>query len=323
MAKLLTVVGATGTQGLSVINAVLADGSYKVRGLTRNPSSDKAAALGKRGVEVVKADINNEQSLVKAFEGSHAIFAITDFFEPFIAYGPDKAVEMEVIQGINMARAASCITNLEHYIWSTLPNCKKLSNGKYVVPHFEGKNWIDDYIRSDPALLGKTTFFWITWYGNNFGYPIFTPNFLKTANAYIQLSPAQPDTPIKAIGDPYKNIGVFAHSILQHPDLTLHAQGRFVIAYSEDTTTGKLLSDWSELTSKPAAYVKTALENFSAVWPRLGLEMGIMMAMWNELRDQSWSGEEGLLTREELGIELSELTTVKDAYKAMGWDVLL
>lgn len=68
MSKLLTVVGATGTQGLSLINAALKDGSYKIRGLTRNPSSEKAVALGKRGVEIVKADINNGETLVEAFK---------------------------------------------------------------------------------------------------------------------------------------------------------------------------------------------------------------------------------------------------------------
>ncbi len=230
MSKLLTVVGATGTQGLSLINTVLADKSntYKIRGLTRNPDSDKAKALAARGVELVKADINDEHALVKAFEGSNAIFAITDFFEPFAQHGPEKAIEIEVQQGINMARAASQTSTLEHYIWSTLPTGRKLTNGKYIVPHFEGKNRIDDYIRSDKALLAKTTFFWITFYGNNFQYPILTPNYVKTANAYVQLSPAHPSTPIKAIGDPAINIGIFAYAILKNPTITKAPTGKFV-----------------------------------------------------------------------------------------------
>jgi uncharacterized protein YbjT (DUF2867 family) len=68
MHKLLTVIGATGNQGLSVINAALKGGTYRVRGLTRNPASEKATALASRGVEIVKADINDEQSLIAAFE---------------------------------------------------------------------------------------------------------------------------------------------------------------------------------------------------------------------------------------------------------------
>src|SRR5271163_4828027 len=129
MSKILTIVGATGTQGLSLINAVLADKSsgYKIRGLTRNPSSEKAKALAARGIEVVAADVNDESSLVKAFQGSHAIYAVTDFFEPFSKNSPEKAIEIEAAQGINLAKAAAKTTSLEHYIWSTLPNGSKVT----------------------------------------------------------------------------------------------------------------------------------------------------------------------------------------------------
>ena len=198
--KLLTVVGGTGTQGLSLINAALKDGHYKIRGLTRNPLSEKGKDLSARGVEVVKADLNDEQSLIRAFEvrnilqnlgerrakffihaqGSIAIYGVTDFFEPFANNGPEKAVEIEVAQGINIAKAASQTPSLEHFIWSTLPNGARVTNGKYQVPHFGAKNRVDDYIKQDAALFAKTTFFWITFYGNNFQYPMFTPNFMAS-----------------------------------------------------------------------------------------------------------------------------------------------
>jgi hypothetical protein len=178
MSKLLTVVGGTGTQGLSVINAALEEGSYKIRALTRNPSSEKAKALASRGVEVIQADINSEDSMVKAFAGSHAVYAITDFVEPFAANGPEKAIEIELAQGINLAKAASKASTLEHYIWSTLPNSGRITNGKLRVPHFEAKNQVDDYIKSDKALFAKTTFMWIAWYANNYQYPMFTPIYV-------------------------------------------------------------------------------------------------------------------------------------------------
>lgn len=195
MTVTLTVVGATGTQGGSVIDSALTAGRYRVRALTRNPSSDKAKALAARGVEVVKADLNDHASLVKAFQvsrfapalaiyimttlqGSTAIYAVTDFFEPFAAFGPEKAVEVETAQGINLAKAASQIPTLQHYIWSTLPNAKRISSGKYIVPHFDAKNKVDDHIKSDPVLLAKTTFLWVTYYASNYQFPMFTPNLL-------------------------------------------------------------------------------------------------------------------------------------------------
>lgn len=102
---------------------------------------------------------------------------MTDFFEPFASSGPEKAIEIEITQGINIAKAASKTATLKHYVWSTLPNGGRITGEKYQVPHFVAKNRVDDYIKQDKALLAKTTFFWITFYGNNYQYPMFTPNF--------------------------------------------------------------------------------------------------------------------------------------------------
>ena len=74
MAPILTVIGATGRQGSSVVNAALEDGTYKVRAITRNVNSEKAKALASRGVELTTADVNSEQSLIKAFEVSRCSY---------------------------------------------------------------------------------------------------------------------------------------------------------------------------------------------------------------------------------------------------------
>lgn len=58
--KIILVIGATGAQGLAVIDALLqhlANGDpspYAVRALTRDPQSQRAKDLTIRGVEVVK-----------------------------------------------------------------------------------------------------------------------------------------------------------------------------------------------------------------------------------------------------------------------------
>ena len=196
MTPILTVVGATGVQGGSVVDAALKVGGYKVRAITRNADSEKAKALATRGVEVVTADLNDLASLVKAFQvggslyyltysdnlqGSTAIFAVTDFFEPFASSGPEKAVEIETAQGLNLAKAASQNTTLQHYIWSTLPNAKRISDGKWSVPHFDAKNVVDDYIKRDLGLFAKTTFLWVTFYASNYQFPMFTPNFVVSS----------------------------------------------------------------------------------------------------------------------------------------------
>jgi uncharacterized protein YbjT (DUF2867 family) len=68
MSPILTVMGATGAQGKSVVAHALKVGVYRVRAITRSTTSEKVQALIAQGVEVVSADVNNEASLIKAFE---------------------------------------------------------------------------------------------------------------------------------------------------------------------------------------------------------------------------------------------------------------
>lgn len=229
-------------------------------------------------------------------------------------------MKVEIQQGKNLANAAAKTPTLKHYIWSTLPNGSKISNGKYLVPHFEGKNKIDDYIRTLPDLLAKTTFLWITFYGSNYQFPMFTPNFVKSSGKYVQLSATGPDVPIKSIGDVTKNIGYFTSAILAQPELTL---GRFVLADVEETTIGEMLKTWTKATGKPSVFTQVKnLAAYDAVWPNWGNEMGIMMQFWEEAGDKSWSGED-FLTKKELGLENVKFATIEETFKTMDWTSIL
>ena len=77
MSGIITVFGATGSQGGSVVNAVLASGQFKVRGVTRDLESDASKALKNRGVEMVRADFADKESLRKAVQGSEIVFGVT------------------------------------------------------------------------------------------------------------------------------------------------------------------------------------------------------------------------------------------------------
>jgi uncharacterized protein YbjT (DUF2867 family) len=76
MAKTVVIFGATGKQGSSVVDAFLSDPSFKVRAVLRDPSTSSAQALQARGVEVVKGNLFDEASLVKAFKVRNATSSI-------------------------------------------------------------------------------------------------------------------------------------------------------------------------------------------------------------------------------------------------------
>lgn len=80
MSKILTVLGATGVQGGSVVTAALKSNLYKVRAITRNVNSDAAKALSAQGVDVVAANLDDEESLVKAFEVYPRLFSRLKIF---------------------------------------------------------------------------------------------------------------------------------------------------------------------------------------------------------------------------------------------------
>jgi nucleoside-diphosphate-sugar epimerase len=321
MAKLAVIVGATGGQGNSVLRALLQDSSYKVRAITRNPSSEKGKALSAQGVEVVAADLNNEASLIKAFSGASVIFGVTDFFETFVKADAEEATKVEYNQGINIASAASKTQTLEHLIWSTLPDSHKISNGEYVVPHFDAKTRVDAYIKANKALLSKTTFLYVTFYSSNLFYPPLAPNLVKSSGKYVWAMPLPANTPISHIGDHNTNIGVFAKAILEHAKQT--RGGKYVLASVQDNTFGESLEEWARASGKTdqTAFVPINFEDYEVLWPKWGTEMGIMLKWWGVARDQSWNVPTGepLLKAADLGLSKEDFVMPAEAWKGMDW----
>lgn len=69
MANIIAITGATGQQGGGVAN-ILLEAGWRVRAITRNPNSAKAKALASQGAEVISANSDDEESLVRAFQAS-------------------------------------------------------------------------------------------------------------------------------------------------------------------------------------------------------------------------------------------------------------
>lgn len=87
-ARIVSVFSATGLQGGSVVRSLLNDkvSGFKVRGITRDPASDKARALEKLGVELAKADGWHEHQVRDAVAGSWAVFVNTNSDDPVCGY---------------------------------------------------------------------------------------------------------------------------------------------------------------------------------------------------------------------------------------------
>src|ERR1017187_3136653 len=80
--KVIAVLGATGAQGGGLVRAILADpnGGFAARVLTRDVNGAKAKEFARLGAEVVAGDIDNPESLKKAFQGAYGAYCVTFFW---------------------------------------------------------------------------------------------------------------------------------------------------------------------------------------------------------------------------------------------------
>ncbi|XP_066432857.1 nmrA-like family domain-containing protein 1 [Eleutherodactylus coqui] len=137
--KVIVVFGATGAQGGSVADGLLADGTFAVRAVTRDTSKPAAVKLREAGAEVVAADLDDEKSLEAALCGAYGAFVVTNFWEHF-------SKEKEVVQGKRIADVSKRL-GLQIVVFSGLENVKKLTGGKLDVLHFDGKGEVEEYFR--------------------------------------------------------------------------------------------------------------------------------------------------------------------------------
>jgi len=164
--KVIAVVGATGAQGGGLVRAILSDpeGGFAARAITRNAESPQAKDLAALGAEVVAADVDDVESLERAFDGAYGAFCVTFFWEHF---SPEK----ESQHAKNLAAAAKK-AGVEHVIWSTLEDTRRwvpleddrmpTLMGSYKVPHFDAKGESDRVFADAgvPTTNLLTSFYW-------------------------------------------------------------------------------------------------------------------------------------------------------------------
>ncbi len=129
----ILITGATGHQGGAVARALLGRG-FRLRGLTRRPESDHAAALARDGIELVKGDLNDDAALRAALAGVWGAFSVQNTLE--------AGVEGEEAQGKRLATLAR-EAGVEHYVYTSVGSAHKRTG----VPHFDNKWRIEETVR--------------------------------------------------------------------------------------------------------------------------------------------------------------------------------
>jgi len=131
--RTILITGVTGNQGGAVAQALQGAG-FKLRGLTRKPDSEGAAALAHRGVDIVKGDLDDEETLRRALTGAWGVFGVQN--------AQETGVEREEAQGKRLATLAR-EAGVEHYVYTSVGSADKRTG----IPHFDSKWRIEETVR--------------------------------------------------------------------------------------------------------------------------------------------------------------------------------
>ena len=132
--RTILITGVTGNQGGAVARALQSSG-FRLRGLTRKPESEQAAALSRQGVDIVKGDLDDETTLRRALAGAWGVFSVQNAGEAGVA--------REEVQGKRLAKLAR-EAGVEHFVYTSVGSSHKRTG----VPHFDNKWRIEETVRA-------------------------------------------------------------------------------------------------------------------------------------------------------------------------------
>lgn len=297
--------------------------NWRVRGLTRNPGSAKAKEWASRGVEMVKGDHNDVESLKAAFRGAHAIFAVTDWAANYCRITEDPVLQakaeaagrtteeyagdLEKEQGINVAMAASdpdVLSTLERFVFSTLPAVQVISGGKYRHAYeFDSKAGVESYIRERlPELRARLSTVTLGVFQENWAdVAAFRPHKKPDGTfEFVRLKVAGPheETP-EVIAS--RDTGAFVEALVLH-----HPPGTDVLGASEILTKSEYAALWGRTMGFKADVRDVELEEYLKYIPE-GLELTIVDDLKFFAEYGYAGGNPNVKTPAELGIKTTPL----------------
>ncbi|KAK9388728.1 hypothetical protein V1515DRAFT_597834 [Lipomyces mesembrius] len=253
MSKLITVFGATGNQGGSVIHTLLADPvlsrEFRIRGITRDTNKPAAKELAEKGVELMSADMSSVTSVARAIQDAHTVFLVTNYWETM-------SRDTEYSQGKNVADAAKA-AGVSHLIFSSLIHVTEATKGALPnVPHFDGKADIEKYIRA----IGVPATFVLPGY--------FMSNLIsllkkKEDDGYQMVLPVS-DVARFPLFDVVSDTGKFVAAAIKNRSTVL---GKDIYEAADYYSPSRIVKEFTEATSKPASWAQVPADQWKQYLP--------------------------------------------------------
>jgi len=233
--KPILITGATGLQGGAVFRSLRSKG-FPVRAMTREPEKREARDLAGSGVEVVRGDLDDPASLMRALEGVYGAYSVQ-----YARHG----VEMEVRQGINLADAAKK-SQISHFIYSSVGAADQNTG----IPHFESKAKIEQHVRDTglPFTIVRPVFFMENWLAMR-----------GQIELHTLAQPLTPDTRLQMVA--VDDIGECVSTAFEQPH---KSQGRTIELAGDELSMTELAEAFSRITGKDVHYMQVPWSQFSA-----------------------------------------------------------
>ncbi|RAL02554.1 NmrA/HSCARG family protein [Aspergillus ibericus CBS 121593] len=242
MSKAILVVGATGKQGGSVVDALLSqDADVEILALTRDPSSNSAQRLVKKSpkIKVVGGNLDDADAIFRNAQKatSHAIWGV---FSVTTLVPGGSTHDAEERQGKNLIDAA-LKNNVKYFVYTSVDRGGDASFDQPTrIPHFITKHNVEHYLvnktkGTDMAwtILRPTAFF------DNF-----TPDFIgKVVNTCWKISLRGKPLQLIAVSD----IGFFGAQAFLKPE---EYSGKCVSLAGESLTFDEMAAIFKQKTGK-------------------------------------------------------------------------
>ncbi|MDI1489635.1 MAG: hypothetical protein OHK93_000832 [Ramalina farinacea] len=273
--NILTVFGATGNQGSSLIRHVLGDPhlstTYTIRAVARDPSSPSAQSLQSLGgaIELVKGDLNDEASIASALKDTHTVFLVTisDWSVP-----PDSLTSAtEYSQGKAVADV-SLAAGVAYLIFSSEMHVAKGSNNRITsAVGLDVKAEVESYIRSlcaNSESKMKSAFFHPGTFMQNFNQGML-PRPLGDGT-YGLFNFVNPTTKFPVI-DIAADTGKFVSAILASPDTF---SGKSLSAATYLKSLDEIAEIMTKVSGKPVKYMQVPRETMESFMAGAGPGVG-------------------------------------------------
>lgn len=240
---------------------LLETSEYRVRGVSSDPTSDKAKALLERyskyvtegRFELVEGNLNDRKSLETAIEGSYGLYAAfaPSFDEVPIEQNP------EVLQGKNLVDAAKAV-GVKHFVYSSLPSIAKLTGGEITTVYpFEAKSVVEEYARSE---LENSTFVIPGSFYANLVMPVWVQR--RENGVFTFVAPTTPGAKVGWVDEQF-DMGTFVTAIFKKgPAVT--ANKTYPIN-STPVTYEEFADTYTSVTGEPAQVDPMTMETFTGM----------------------------------------------------------